>query len=83
MQADISCVIHIVSKFKESPRHLHIVAVLHIIQNLLGSLSRGLFFTVSNSLQLTAYSDRDWADFPDFHKSLSGWRMFLGDALIS
>ena len=42
---DISYVVHQVSQFMSSPRHLHLAAVRRIIHYLRGSPSRGLFFS--------------------------------------
>lgn len=80
---DISYAVHTVSKFMLSPRHLHLSAVRRIIRYLLGTPSRGLFFSAGSSIQLQAYSDSDWAGCPDTRKSTTGWFMFLGDALVS
>ena len=80
---DISYAVHIVSKFMQSPRHLHLAAVRRIIRYLIGSSTRGLFFPTKSALHLTAYSDADWAGCPDTRKSTTGWCIFLGDALIS
>lgn len=80
---DISYAVHIVSKFMQAPRHLHLSAVRRIIRYILGTPSRGLFFPTGSSLKLQAYSDADWAGCPDTRKSTTGWCMFLGDALIS
>jgi hypothetical protein len=63
-------------------RHLHLVAVQHIIRYLRGLTTRGLFFPLDSSLQLVAYSDVDWAGCPDTRQSTTGWCMFLGNALI-
>jgi hypothetical protein len=80
---DISYVVHQVSQFMSSPRHLHLAAVRRIIRYLRGSPNRGLFFPTGSSLQLVAYSDADWAGCPDTRRSTTGWCMFLGNALIS
>ncbi|XP_021803172.1 uncharacterized protein LOC110747282, partial [Prunus avium] len=80
---DISYVVHIVSKFMQAPRHLHLSVVRRIIRYILGTPSHGLFFPTCSSLQLQAYSDTDWAGCPDTRKSTTSWCMFLGDALIS
>lgn len=80
---DISYAVHIVSKFMQSPRHLHLAAVRRIIRYLIGSSTRGLFFSTQSGIHLTAYSDADWAGCPDTRKSTTGWCIFLGDALIS
>ncbi|WJZ95445.1 hypothetical protein VitviT2T_014215 [Vitis vinifera] len=80
---DISYVVHQVSQFMTSSRHLHLAAVQRIIRYLRGSPTRGLFFPTGSSLQLVAYSDVDWGGCPDTRRSTTGWCMFLGDALIS
>jgi len=41
---DISYVVHIISKFMQSLRHLHLAAVCRIIRYLIRSPTRGLFF---------------------------------------
>ncbi|WJZ84043.1 hypothetical protein VitviT2T_003671 [Vitis vinifera] len=80
---DISYVVHQVSQFMPSPRHLHLAAIRRIIRYLRGSPTRELFFPTGSSLQLVAYSDVDWAGCPNTRRSTTGWCMFLGDALIS
>ncbi|KAF5466095.1 hypothetical protein F2P56_016052 [Juglans regia] len=49
----------------------------------LGISPRGLFFPTSNSPRLAAYSDVDWVGYADTHRSITGWCVFLGGALIS
>ncbi|RVW49058.1 Retrovirus-related Pol polyprotein from transposon RE1 [Vitis vinifera] len=80
---DISYVVHQVSQFMTSPRHLHLAVVRCIIRYLRGSPTRGLFFPTGSSLQLVAYSDADWGGCTDTRRSTAGWCMFLGDDLIS
>ena len=71
------------SKFMQSPGHLHLATVRCITPYLIGSPTRGLFFPTGSSLHLNAYSDVDWAGCLDTRKSTTGWCIFLGDALIS
>ena len=42
-----------------------------------------MFFPVDLDLQLKAFCDADWEGCPDTRKSLTGYCVFLGDALIS
>ena len=66
---DISYVVHQVSQFMTSPRHLHLAAVRRIIHYLRGSPTYGLFFPTGFSLQLVAYSDVDWVGCPNTCRS--------------
>ena len=56
---DISCAVNLVSQFITSPRHLHLTTVKRIIQYLLGTVTRGLYYPKGNPLKLTAYVDAD------------------------
>ncbi|RVW69064.1 Retrovirus-related Pol polyprotein from transposon RE1 [Vitis vinifera] len=70
-------------QFLQTPRHLHLAAVHRIIRYVQGTSTRGLFFPAGNSTRLAAYSDADWAGCVDTRRSITGWCVFLGDALIS
>ncbi|XP_042962597.1 uncharacterized mitochondrial protein AtMg00810-like [Carya illinoinensis] len=80
---DISFAVQQVSQFLQTPRHLHLAAVHRIIRYVQGTSARGLFFPAGNSPRLVAYSDADWAGCADTHHSITGWCVFLGDALVS
>jgi len=67
----------------QTPRHLHLAVVRHIIRYLRGSLGRGLFFPTDSPLRLVAHSDAHWAGCPNTRRSVTCWCMFLGDSLIS
>nr|XP_027192547.1 uncharacterized protein LOC113787705 [Cicer arietinum] len=79
----ISFAVQQVSQFMHSPRHLHLAAVRRIIRYLLGTSQQGLFFPIGTVPKLIAYSDADWAGYPDTRRSVTGWCMFLGSSLIS
>ena len=68
-----------------SPRHLHLTAVKHIIQYLLGIVTRGLYYSKDNPIPLTTYADADadWAGCQDTCWFTTGWCMYLGNSLIS
>ena len=46
-------------------------------------MTYGLWYPRNQSLQLTAYSDADWANCVDERKSTSGGAFFLDDSLVS
>ncbi|KAL0375768.1 UNVERIFIED_CONTAM: Retrovirus-related Pol polyprotein from transposon RE2 [Sesamum calycinum] len=71
------------SQFVHKPCTTHIDAALHLVGHLKGCHERGLSFPISNSFHLTAYYDVDWVSCVDSRRSLTGYRIFLGGALIS
>jgi hypothetical protein len=46
-------------------------------------MNYGLWYPRNQNLQLTAYSDADWANCVDERKSTSGGAFYLGDSLVS
>ncbi|KAL0322172.1 UNVERIFIED_CONTAM: Retrovirus-related Pol polyprotein from transposon RE2 [Sesamum calycinum] len=58
-------------------------AALHLVKYLKGNPTQGLFFPSSNPLTLTAYCDADWAGCLDSRRSVTGYCIFLGTALVS
>ncbi|KAL0294141.1 UNVERIFIED_CONTAM: hypothetical protein Scaly_2573600 [Sesamum calycinum] len=49
----------------------------------LGTTATSLFFPSSSSLKLQAYCDADWASCLDSRRSVTRFRVFLGNALVS
>ncbi|KAL0290184.1 UNVERIFIED_CONTAM: Retrovirus-related Pol polyprotein from transposon RE2 [Sesamum angustifolium] len=73
----------LLSQFIQSPRQAHWDVALHLVRYLKGTPSLGLFFTSSNSLHLSVFSDSDWAACLDSRCSITGYCVFLGGALLS
>ncbi|KAL0297759.1 UNVERIFIED_CONTAM: Retrovirus-related Pol polyprotein from transposon RE1 [Sesamum radiatum] len=71
------------SQYLQNPCQQHLDAALHLVRYLKGTLHKGVFFPSKNSLSLRAYSDADWASCVDTRRSLTGYCIFLGDALVS
>ena len=67
----------------QDPRHISLVVACRIIQYLLGASTRGLFFPSRSPIRLNGFSDSDWAECSDTHRSVTGWCMFLGESLVS
>ncbi|KAL2232808.1 UNVERIFIED_CONTAM: Retrovirus-related Pol polyprotein from transposon RE1 [Sesamum indicum] len=80
---DISHSVQQLSQFLTHPCESHWQAALHVVRYLKSCPSKGLFFPSQSSLTLTAYCDADWATCPDSRRSLTGFCIFLGPALIS
>lgn len=54
-----------------------------ILLYICGTTSHGLHLRASAELDVTAYSDADWAGCPNTRRSTSGLCVFLGDLLVS
>jgi hypothetical protein len=80
---DIAFAVQQVCLFMHDPREPHFTAMKRILRYLQGSHDLGLHLSRSAPLDLTVYSDADWAGCPDTRCSTSGYAVFLGDNLIS
>ena len=80
---DIAHAVHIVSQFVTAPTTVHWAAVVRILRYLRGTICQSLLFPSTSSLELSAYSDADWAGDSSDRKSITGFCVFLGDSLIS
>ncbi|KAL2244201.1 UNVERIFIED_CONTAM: Retrovirus-related Pol polyprotein from transposon RE1 [Sesamum indicum] len=80
---DISYSVQQLSQYLHQPCEAHWKAAIHVVRYLKGCPSLGLFLPAANSLDLQAFCDADWASCPDSRRSLTGFCVFLGPALIS
>ncbi|KAL0436991.1 UNVERIFIED_CONTAM: Retrovirus-related Pol polyprotein from transposon RE1 [Sesamum radiatum] len=80
---DISHATQQLSQYMQTPCQQHWNAALHLVKYLKGTPCIGLFFPAEANFSLKAYSDADWAACVDTRRSLTGYCIFLGSALIS
>ncbi|GAV86058.1 hypothetical protein CFOL_v3_29491, partial [Cephalotus follicularis] len=91
---DISFAVSVVSQFMSAPRTTHWQPVLHIVRYLKDAPSRGLIFrdrghlhiagySDPDCLEVTGYSDANWAGCPVDRRFTSGYCVFLGRNLVS
>ena len=66
-----------------APTSTHLQVVKCVLRYLKGSLFYGLSFQPSFSLDLIAYTDADWASYPDDRCSTSGYCIYFGGKLVS
>ncbi|KAL0298754.1 UNVERIFIED_CONTAM: Retrovirus-related Pol polyprotein from transposon RE2 [Sesamum radiatum] len=80
---DISFAVQQLNQFLQHPTQQHWDDAIHVVRYLKGSSSMALFFPSQNSIQLSAFSDADWAACVDSRRSVTGYCIFLGSLLIS
>ena len=80
---DISNAVRAVARHFHNPTYRHWKAVLKIAANLHGTRGMGLTSVRRSGLDLTAYSDADYADVSNDRRSVSGTVVTLGGAAVS
>jgi transposase InsO family protein len=80
---DIMYAASLVSRFMESPKDSHWKMAKRILRYVAGTINFGLWYTKSDSNQLSGYTDSDFAGSLDDRKSTSGYVFQLGTNLIS
>jgi hypothetical protein len=80
---DIAYAVQQVCLYMHDPREPHLGAMKRILRYLQVILDLGLHLHRTSPVDLTVYTDADWAGCPDTRKSTSGYAVFLGDKLIS
>jgi histone deacetylase 1/2 len=70
-------------QFLQQPTDVHWAAVKRVLRYIRGTLELGISIRPSASLDLSAYSDADWAGCPDDRRSTGGFAVYLGPNLVS
>jgi hypothetical protein len=80
---DIMQVVGMVGHYQSTPKQIYLASVKRIFKYLKGRMTYGLWYDRIHNLQLTAYSDVDWANYLVERKSTNGGAFFLGDSLVA
>ncbi|CAM8914183.1 unnamed protein product [Rhodiola kirilowii] len=80
---DLAYPIHILSQFMNKPTDDHLKAAHKVLRYLKSALAQGLFYPSGKDLKLSAFCDADWGACPITRRSITGYAITLGDALIS
>ncbi|XP_072064452.1 secreted RxLR effector protein 161-like [Arachis hypogaea] len=80
---DICFIVSKLSQYLDCATDTHFKAALHVLRYLKGAPTKGVLFSASDHLNLTAFSDSDWGPCPYTCWSVSGFYFFLGKSLVS
>ena len=73
----------LVSQYMKEPKSTHLLTAKRILRYIKGTLSYGLFYSISDNFQLFGYIDSDWAEDLDERKSTNGYVFFMGNIACS
>jgi hypothetical protein len=79
---DLSYAVGAVSKFMQEPHELHWKAAKRILQYVQGTITLGIHYAADSTLDLTSFTNSDWAGNSIDRKSTSGYSLSLGSELI-
>jgi hypothetical protein len=80
---NICFTVNTLSQFLVEPRHVHLVAAIHVMRYLKGTLDCGLNYDGDHDFTLSGYTDSDWAGSVSDRKNTSGCCFSLGSTMIS
>ncbi|XP_043714742.1 uncharacterized mitochondrial protein AtMg00810-like [Telopea speciosissima] len=80
---DIQNAVNRVCQYMHNPSTTHWMAVKRILRYLKSTISHGIKIHRNAKIELSAFSDADWAGSPDDRKSTGGYAIFLGNNIIS
>jgi hypothetical protein len=74
----ISYSVSVLSQFMAKPHESHWNAAKEVLRYLKGTLDYGIKYTNASDVELTGYSDSDWAGNPDDRRSTTGYVFGIG-----
>ncbi|XP_031116520.1 uncharacterized protein LOC116020179 [Ipomoea triloba] len=80
---DLSFVVNRLCQFMHAPSTVHWAMLKRVLRYVKGTLHYGLCVHKSDSVEIHAFSDSNWAGDPADRKSTSGFAVFFGGNLIS
>ncbi|XP_022020214.1 uncharacterized mitochondrial protein AtMg00810-like [Helianthus annuus] len=80
---DIAYAVHVLSQYMHSPTSGHLKLAFNLLRYLKSAPGQGLLFTKSDSFEIKAFVDSDWAKCLTSRKSVTGYCVFLGNCLVS
>lgn len=81
-RVDIAYVVQVLSKFMHKPKQSHIEGSLRVVRYSKAKSGLGLFMPSEGSDKLVAYCDSDWGGCLESRRSIIGYIVKFGDALV-
>ncbi|XP_070040433.1 uncharacterized mitochondrial protein AtMg00810-like [Nicotiana tomentosiformis] len=78
----IAFVVQVLSQFIHAPKQSHLDAAMRVIKYIKGNPGLGLFLPSDGTQKMVAFCDLDWDACVDTRKSVTGYAVKFGDALI-
>jgi hypothetical protein len=82
-RSDIFFVVNTLIQYMVERRHVHLVATMHVLRYLHGTVGYGLRYVSDDEVKMQGYTDFDWARSAVDRKSTSGCSFSLGSGMIS
>lgn len=80
---DIAYALGVISQFMHKPQEEHMNAAIRIFRYLKGTIGYGVLLKSEGHLEVSGYTDADWASNPVDRKSIAGYFTFIGDNLVT
>nr|XP_016499743.1 PREDICTED: uncharacterized mitochondrial protein AtMg00810-like [Nicotiana tabacum] len=80
---DIAFMVQVLSQFMHAPKQSRMSDAVRIIKYIKGTSDLGLFMPAGGNMKLTAYYDSDWGACVKTRRSVTGYVIKFGEALIS
>ena len=80
---DISYFVSVLSLFMAKPHEIHWNEAKAVLRYLKGTLDYGIKYTDASNVELTGYSDFDWAGNLDDRRSTTGYAFSIGSGVVS
>ncbi|XP_019240444.1 PREDICTED: uncharacterized protein LOC109220427 [Nicotiana attenuata] len=82
-RVDIAYVVQVLSQHMHKPKQSHMEATLRVVRYIKGSPGLGLLMPSGDSGKLEGFCDSDWGGCLQTRRSVTGYLVKFGDALIS
>ncbi|KAK9135420.1 hypothetical protein Syun_014750 [Stephania yunnanensis] len=80
---DISFIVNKLSQFQQFPTVSYWLALKRVLRYVNGTMYDALHIKSSAELSITGFADADWSCSPDDRRSIGGYSIYFGGALVS